>query len=105
MSVTPPQVEVECTSEQDAREACTAGADVIMLDNYTGPELKKVAANIKKEWPHVIIEARPRRLRRPHRPCRNGAAAAAASASASPFPSSTRDCPRLPEIDAAAVRM
>ena len=51
------KIEVECTSQQDAVEACKAGADVIMLDNYTGPELIKVAAEIKKTWPHVIIEA------------------------------------------------
>lgn len=51
------KIEVECTSEQDAREAATAGADVLMLDNYAGEELKAVAARIKGEWPHVIIEA------------------------------------------------
>ena len=32
------KIEVECTSEQDAREACAAGADIVMLDNYkVGP--------------------------------------------------------------------
>jgi len=51
------KIEVECTSEQDAREACAAGADVVMLDNYKGEELKKVAGAIKAQWPHVIIEA------------------------------------------------
>ncbi|KAL1510541.1 hypothetical protein AB1Y20_006844 [Prymnesium parvum] len=51
------KIEVECTSEQDALEACTAGADIIMLDNYSGAELKQVAQNIKAKWPHVIIEA------------------------------------------------
>lgn len=51
------KIEVECTSEQDAREACEAGADIVMLDNYKGAELQKVAANIKAQWPHVIIEA------------------------------------------------
>jgi len=51
------KIEVECTSEEDAREACAAGADVIMLDNYSGAELTKVAGNIKAQWPHVIIEA------------------------------------------------
>ena len=28
-----------------------------MLDNYTGEELKAVAAKLKASWPHVIIEA------------------------------------------------
>jgi len=51
------KVEVECTSEQDAREAATAGADVLMLDNYTPEELKAVAQRIKAEWPHLVIEA------------------------------------------------
>lgn len=51
------KIEVECTSEQDAVEACEAGADVIMLDNYKGAELKAVSGRIKKKWPHVIIEA------------------------------------------------
>lgn len=51
------KIEVECTSHQDAMEAGEAGADVIMLDNYSGEELKKVADDIKKKWPHVIVEA------------------------------------------------
>ena len=42
---------------QDAQEACSAGADVIMLDNYTGEALKTVAAALKARWPHIIIEA------------------------------------------------
>jgi len=51
------KIEVECTSEQDAVEACEAGADIVMLDNYSGDQLKVVAGNIKARWPHVIIEA------------------------------------------------
>jgi len=51
------KIEVECTSQQDAQEAAEAGADVIMLDNYKGEELKKVAKVIKAQHPHVIIEA------------------------------------------------
>lgn len=51
------KIEVECTSQQDAREAAEAGADVIMLDNYVGAELKVVAAELKQKWPHIIIEA------------------------------------------------
>merc|ERR1719201_1880937 len=34
------KIEVECTSEKDAVEAAEAGADVLMLDNYSGEELK-----------------------------------------------------------------
>uniref|UniRef100_A0A7S2CYV5 Nicotinate-nucleotide pyrophosphorylase [carboxylating] n=1 Tax=Haptolina brevifila TaxID=156173 RepID=A0A7S2CYV5_9EUKA len=51
------KIEVECTSEQDAREACEAGADIVMLDNYSGEQLREVASRIKSKWPHVIIEA------------------------------------------------
>jgi len=51
------KIEVECTSQQDAREAATAGADVIMLDNYSGEQLQVVASALKKEWPHIVIEA------------------------------------------------
>ena len=51
------KIEVECTSEQDACEACTAGCDIIMLDTYAPAELKQVAARVKQRWPHVIIEA------------------------------------------------
>lgn len=51
------KIEVECTSDEDAREACAAGADIVMFDNYTGDEIKPAAAAIKAQWPHVIIEA------------------------------------------------
>lgn len=51
------KIEVECTSEADAREAAGAGADVLMLDNYTPAALKEVAGRLKEEWPHVTIEA------------------------------------------------
>lgn len=51
------KIEVECTSEQDAIEACKAGCDVLMLDNYAPADLKLVAARLKSAWPHVIIEA------------------------------------------------
>ena len=52
------KIEVECTSEEDAIEAAQAGADVIMLDNYNGEQLKAVSGRIKKKWPHIIIEVR-----------------------------------------------
>jgi Nicotinate-nucleotide pyrophosphorylase len=42
------KVEVEVSTEEDAREAIDAGADVIMLDNFNGPELQKVAQSLKK---------------------------------------------------------
>ena len=51
------KIEVECTSERDAQEAAEAGADVLMLDNYSPDELKAVAKRVKAKWPHLIIEA------------------------------------------------
>ncbi|CUM63928.1 uncharacterized protein PRCAT00001516001 [Priceomyces carsonii] len=44
------KVEVEVSSEADAREAINAGADVIMLDNFKGPELQIVAQSLKKHY-------------------------------------------------------
>ncbi|CAH2354431.1 nicotinate-nucleotide pyrophosphorylase [carboxylating] [[Candida] railenensis] len=41
------KVEVEVSTEEDAREAIDAGADVIMLDNFKGAELQKVAKSLK----------------------------------------------------------
>lgn len=54
------KVEVECQSEAEADEAIAAGADVVMLDNFTGDGLKIAAANIKQRWAvngrNVLVE-------------------------------------------------
>lgn len=48
--------QVECQSEEEAMEACSAGADIVMLDNFT-PELAALTAkNVKTLFPNVIIE-------------------------------------------------
>ncbi|KAG2183252.1 hypothetical protein INT43_006256 [Umbelopsis isabellina] len=44
------KIEVECQSEEEADEAIAAGADVIMLDNFTGEGLKAAAKSIKQRW-------------------------------------------------------
>ncbi|CDR41796.1 CYFA0S08e00122g1_1 [Cyberlindnera fabianii] len=44
------KIEVECQSEDEANEAIEAGADVIMLDNFTGETIKVAATNIKSKW-------------------------------------------------------
>ncbi|SCU82898.1 LAFA_0D00672g1_1 [Lachancea sp. 'fantastica'] len=44
------KIEVECQSEEEADEAITAGADVIMLDNFTGETLQIAAQNLKQRW-------------------------------------------------------
>ncbi|KAJ9144042.1 Nicotinate-nucleotide pyrophosphorylase [Pleurostoma richardsiae] len=44
------KIEVEVDSEEGADEAIEAGADVIMLDNYTGDGLKVAARNLRERW-------------------------------------------------------
>jgi len=50
------KIEVECRNLAEAREACAAGADICMLDNYKPAELHRDAAAIKAEYPAVLIE-------------------------------------------------
>lgn len=52
------KVEVEVSTEQDAKEAIDAGADVIMLDNFSGAELQVVAQSLKlfyKDKKHLFL--------------------------------------------------
>ncbi|XP_065890503.1 nicotinate-nucleotide pyrophosphorylase [carboxylating]-like [Dysidea avara] len=51
------KIEVECRSVEEAREAITSGADVVMLDNFEPKTLQQSSALLKSEFPHVIIEA------------------------------------------------
>jgi len=51
------KIEVECQSIEDAFDAATAGADVVMLDNFEPEQLKIDARRIKEQFPYVIIEA------------------------------------------------
>lgn len=44
------KVEVECQSFEEADEAIAAGADVVMLDNFTGEGVKVAAAQLKEKW-------------------------------------------------------
>lgn len=44
------KIEVECQSEKEADEAIFAGADVIMLDNFTGQGLRAAAQSLKSRW-------------------------------------------------------
>ena len=44
------KVEVECQSEAEADEAVEAGADVVMLDNFTGEGVKIAARSLKEKW-------------------------------------------------------
>ena len=51
------KIEVECRSFEEGCEACEAGADIIMLDNYTGEALKVDAKKLKDKYPRVTMEA------------------------------------------------
>ncbi|CAL9728508.1 nicotinate-nucleotide pyrophosphorylase [carboxylating] [Monosporozyma unispora] len=44
------KIEVECLSEEQADEAIGAGADVIMLDNFSGERLQIAARSLKQRW-------------------------------------------------------
>ncbi|KAI4719253.1 nicotinate-nucleotide pyrophosphorylase [Aureobasidium sp. EXF-10727] len=44
------KVEVECQSLEEAEQACDAGADVVMLDNFTPGEMKKAAKALKEKY-------------------------------------------------------
>jgi len=51
------KIEVECQSLEEALEAAFAGADIVMLDNYTPEELKEDAKKVKEQYPRVMVEA------------------------------------------------
>ncbi|PSR87266.1 Quinolinate phosphoribosyl transferase [Coniella lustricola] len=53
------KVEVEVQSEAEADEAIEAGADVVMLDNFTGEGVKIAAKSLKQKWAgkrHFLVE-------------------------------------------------
>ncbi|KAI9895161.1 hypothetical protein PsorP6_018409 [Peronosclerospora sorghi] len=51
------KIEVECRRLEEAQEAATAGADIVMLDNFEPEKLKATAAELKRQFPHVLVEA------------------------------------------------
>jgi len=51
------QVEVECQSLEEAEEACEAGADIVMLDNFAPADLHRAASAVKAAYPHAVVEA------------------------------------------------
>jgi nicotinate-nucleotide pyrophosphorylase (carboxylating) len=44
------KVEVECQSFDEADEAIAAGADIVMLDNFSPDGVKAAAAQLKDKW-------------------------------------------------------
>jgi len=51
------KVEVEVKNIREVREALSAGADIIMLDNMPVDKIKKAVDIIRSQNPHIIIEA------------------------------------------------
>ena len=51
------KIEVETRSLEEALEAASAGADVIMLDNYSPEGMIADAGKLKAAHPHVMVEA------------------------------------------------
>lgn len=51
------KIEVECRSVEQATEAAEAGADVVMLDNFSPQALSTAAATLKQIFPKLVIEA------------------------------------------------
>ncbi|EGZ76443.1 putative nicotinate-nucleotide pyrophosphorylase [Neurospora tetrasperma FGSC 2509] len=53
------KIEVEVQSEEEADEAIAAGADIIMLDNFTGEGVRVAARSLKERWAgkkHFLLE-------------------------------------------------
>lgn len=51
------KIEVECRSISEARAAASAGAEVVMLDNFEPQALEKAVSVLKAESPHLVLEA------------------------------------------------
>ncbi|MFD2611525.1 carboxylating nicotinate-nucleotide diphosphorylase [Paenibacillus gansuensis] len=51
------KIEVEAENLEQAAEAVRSGADIIMLDNMSNERMAEAVAYIRKEAPHVTIEA------------------------------------------------
>ncbi|NXS12361.1 NADC pyrophosphorylase, partial [Neodrepanis coruscans] len=48
---------VECSNAAEALAAAGAGADIVLLDNFTPQELHAAAAQVKAAHPRVTVEA------------------------------------------------
>ena len=49
------KIEVECQTEEEAHTAAAAGADVVMLDNFSGEEVRRAARNLKQRWGEKVL--------------------------------------------------
>lgn len=50
------KVEIEVENADDAMRAAEAGADIIMLDNFSPEDARAVYEVLKKRYPHLLIE-------------------------------------------------
>jgi nicotinate-nucleotide pyrophosphorylase (carboxylating) len=50
------KVEVECQSFDEADEAIAAGADIVMLDNFSPDGVKAAAAQLKDKWGRGVAD-------------------------------------------------
>ena len=48
---------MECTNDKEAIEAAKAGADIIMLDNYSPASIKIVITKLKEIKKDLLVEA------------------------------------------------
>ena len=44
------KIEVECRSLEEANAAIAAGADIVMLDNFSAAEVRAAAKKLKDDW-------------------------------------------------------
>ena len=49
------KVEVECQTLEEAHEAAEAGADVVMLDNFTPEGVRVAAGKLKERWGNRVL--------------------------------------------------
>jgi len=50
------KIEVEAETEEMAFEAAKAGADIVMLDNFSPSQASSLAKKLKESYPHILIE-------------------------------------------------
>jgi nicotinate-nucleotide pyrophosphorylase (carboxylating) len=51
------KIEIECETFEQVQEAMDAGADIIMCDNMTPKQIKKVVEFRNASYPHILLEA------------------------------------------------
>jgi nicotinate-nucleotide pyrophosphorylase (carboxylating) len=55
------KIEVECRNEAEADEAITAGADIIMLDNFTAEGFKACAKRLHERYGNTTTDKQKKR--------------------------------------------